>query len=99
HLDAVAELAGRDLQCRAVSAIALVAPLVGSIEAIADEVKEHARQLLRHDVDWSEVAVEVALQRDVEALILSAGTVIGEVQGLLDKCVQIGGLPVAAAAT
>src|SRR6516165_5481201 len=74
-LDAFAELAGCDLQCRAVSAIALAAPLISGIEAIAYEVKEHASQLLRHDLNC-EIAVEVALQRDIEALILRTGTVI-----------------------
>ena len=36
-LDAFAELAGCDPQCRAVSAVALAAPLVSGIEAIAYE--------------------------------------------------------------
>src|SRR6516164_6513344 len=44
-LDAFAELAGRDLQFRAVSPVALTAPLVSGIEAIAYEVEEHASQL------------------------------------------------------
>src|SRR6516164_31331 len=44
-LDAFAELAGRDFQRRAVSSVALTAPLVGGIEAIAYEVEEHASQL------------------------------------------------------
>src|SRR5215475_6472313 len=39
-LDAFAELAGRDLQCRAVSSVALPAPLVSSVEAITYEVEE-----------------------------------------------------------
>src|SRR6516165_9528979 len=50
-LDASVELAGRDLQCRAVSSVALAAALVSGIEAVADEVEEHARELLRHDVN------------------------------------------------
>src|SRR6516225_5013223 len=66
--DAFAELAGRDLQCRAVSSVALAAPLVGGIEPVANEVEEHAGQLLRHDVDRCEIGTEVALQRDIEAL-------------------------------
>ena len=33
--------------------------------------------------------IEIALQRDVEALILGAGAVIGEVEGLLDQAVEI----------
>src|SRR6516164_3062834 len=56
-LDAFAELAGRNLQYRAVSSVALAAPLVGGIEAVAYEVEEHAGQLLRHDVNRCEIAV------------------------------------------
>src|SRR6516225_2795156 len=98
-LDAFAELARRDFQCRAVSSVALAAPLVGGIEAIAYEVEEHASQLLRHDVNWCEIAVEVVLQRDVEVRILRTGSVIGEIQGFLGERVQIGRLPLFAAAT
>src|SRR6516225_9293634 len=97
--DGLAELAGRDLQCRAVSSVALAAPLVSGIEAIADEVEEHASQLLWHDVNRCEIAVEVVLQRDVEVRILRTGPVIGEVQSLLDERVQISRLPVAATAS
>src|SRR5215469_365143 len=86
--DAFAELAGRDLQCRAVSSVALAAPLVGGIEAVAYEVEEHASQLLRHGVNQCETAVEVVLQRDVEVRILRTRPVIGEVHGLLGECVQ-----------
>src|SRR6516162_5160555 len=96
-LDAFAELAGRDLQGRAVSSVALAAPLVGGIEAIAYEVEEHAGQLLRHDVNRCEIAVEVVLQRDVEVRILRTGSVIGEVHGFLDERIQIGSLPIVAA--
>src|SRR5215471_17408110 len=98
-LDALAELAGRDLQCWAVSSVALAAPLVGGIEAVADEVEEHASQLLRHDVNRREIAVEVVLQRDVEVRILRTGPVIGKVQGFLGERVQISRSPVAAAAS
>src|SRR5215831_3855610 len=82
-LDAFAEFAGRDLQCRAVSSVALAAPLVSRIEAVAYEVEENASQLLRHNVNRCEIAVEVVLQFDVEVRILRTGSVIGKVQGLL----------------
>jgi hypothetical protein len=42
-LDAFAELAGRDLQCRAEGAITLPATLVNGIETIAYEVEKYAR--------------------------------------------------------
>src|SRR6516162_10125482 len=45
-LDAFAEFAGRDLQCRAVSSVALAAPLGSGIEAVADEVEQHAADVL-----------------------------------------------------
>ena len=44
------------------------------------------------------VSREVALERDVEVLILRARAVIGEVQRLLDQRIDVGLLPVAGAA-
>jgi hypothetical protein len=40
---------------------------------------------LRRQLDGREIAVELPLQRDVEARILRAGAVTGEVQRLLDQ--------------
>src|SRR6516164_2054853 len=97
--DAFAELAGRDLQCRAVSSVARANPLVGGIETIAYEIKEHASQFLRHHVDRREIAVEIALQCDAEALVLRTRSVIGKIQRLLDERIEISRLPVLAAAT
>src|SRR6516165_9489946 len=74
----------------------LAAALIGGIEAVANQVQEHARHVLRHDVDRREVAVEVAFHRDVEALVLGAGAVIGEVEGLIDQRVEINLLPITA---
>src|SRR5215470_6369443 len=98
-LDAFAELAGYDLKQGAESAIVLAAALGDRIETVADEVKEHAAHILRHDLDRREIAVEVELQSDLEILVLCSGAMIGEVQALLDECIQIGRLPVTAAAT
>src|SRR5215471_12427218 len=98
-LDASVEPAGRHLQCRAVSSVALATALASGIEAVADEVEKHASELLRHDVDGGEIEVEVALQCDVKVRILRTGSVIGEVEGLLDERVQICSLPIVAAAT
>jgi len=74
----------------------LAAALIGGIEAVANQVKEHARHVLRHDLDRCEGAVEVAFHRDVEALVLGAGAVIGEVEGLIDQRVEINLLPITA---
>src|SRR5246500_2165518 len=98
-LDAFAELAGRDLQCGPESTVAALAAALGnSIEGVTYEVQKHPAHILRHNLDRCELAVEVELPRDLEILILRAGAVIGKVQALLDKRVQIGRLPVDAAA-
>ena len=60
-------------------------PLVGGVKAVAKEVEEDAGDVLRDQFDWLEARREVALQGDVEVLVLGAGTVIGEVERLLDQ--------------
>src|SRR5262249_26219773 len=69
-------------------AATFAATLVGGIEAIADEVEEHPHHVLRHDFDPREIWVEAPLHHDVEALVLSAGAVIGEVERLFDEGVE-----------
>jgi hypothetical protein len=44
------------------------------------------------------LAIEMAFHRDVEALILGAGAMIGEVERLFDERVNVGRLPITAAA-
>src|SRR6516165_8650508 len=95
NLDSIIDLASRDFQDRTVTAVTLAVTLVGGIEAIADEVQEHPHHVLRHDLDGGEIAVEIALEGDVKALILGAGAVICQVQGLIDERVDISALPVA----
>src|SRR6266852_866613 len=97
-LDAFAELAGRDLQGGAESTVTLAAALGNGIETVTYEVEEHAAHILRHDLNRSEIAVEVELPRDLEVLVLRSGAMIGKVQALLDERVQIGNLPIPAAA-
>ena len=88
--DRVAEIARRHLQRRPEAGVRRLAlALGGGIEAVAEQVEEDPGHLLRHQLDRREAAVELALQRDVEALILGAGAVIGEVQRLLDQRVEV----------
>src|SRR5215469_4511683 len=41
NLDGITHFTSRDLQDRAIRAVSLAAPLVGGIEAIADEIQEY----------------------------------------------------------
>src|SRR5215467_11109685 len=97
-LDGLAEIARRDLQHRTERA-ARVAALFGSgVEAIADQVQQDPGYVLRHDLDRRKLPIEVAFHRDVEALILGPGAMIGEVERLFDERVDVGRLPITAAA-
>src|SRR5439155_4924576 len=66
---------------------ALTLPLAGRVETVPEQVQEYPRHLLWRQFDLADVAVVVAVERNVERLILSTGAVIGEVQRLLDKAV------------
>src|ERR1700680_2979525 len=59
-LDGVPQIPGRDLEDWAHCAVSRTAALIGGIEAIGDEVQEHAGDVLRHDFDRSELPIEVA---------------------------------------
>jgi hypothetical protein len=61
----------------------------GRVEGIAEQVQEHPRHVLRIDLDRRNAFAKIPLQRDIETLILCAGTVVGEVQCLIDQRVQI----------
>ena len=71
---------------------------VRSIEAVGEQVEEHARDVLRRQLDRRNVRAVGPLQDDVEVLILGAGAVIGEIERFLDKGVEVDVLPFAPAA-
>ena len=92
----VAELASGDLQRRLEpGASAVPRALVGRVEPVAEQVQQHPRHVLRVDLDRRDAVAEIAFQRDVEALILRARAVIGEVQRLIDQRVEIDRAPLA----
>ena len=89
-LDVAAEIAGRDLEGRAIAGLAVAAgALGGGVEAVAEQVEKHAGHFLRRQLDRCGGGIEIAFQRDVEARILGARTVISEVERLLNKGIEI----------
>ena len=67
--DRLAQIAGRHLEGRPIAGPAVAAgALGGGVEAVADQVQEHAGHLLRRQLDRCDGGVELALQGDVEAL-------------------------------
>src|SRR5229473_2477121 len=53
-LDRLTQIPRRHFQHRAECTIGLALALAGSIEAVADQIEEHARHVLRHDFDRGE---------------------------------------------
>jgi hypothetical protein len=53
--------------------------LGGGVEAIADQIETDARDVLGHQLDRGHGVGKISLQRDIEARVLRAGTVIGEI--------------------
>ena len=85
-LDRIAEVPRRHLEGRLELRIGRrLAPLVRGVEAVAEQVEKHPRHILRHQLDGRDRRAEIALQRDVEILVLGARAVIGEVERLLDQ--------------
>jgi hypothetical protein len=98
-LDPLAEIARRHLERRLEIRLARLAPaLVGGIEAVAKQVEEDAGDILRHELNGGRIYVQLALQVNVEILVLAARPMIGEVQRLLHQRVDVDPLPIAARA-
>jgi hypothetical protein len=59
------------------------------IEAVSDQIEQHAGNLLREQIRLASGRVKGPLHGDSEALLLSAGPMIGEVEALLDHGIDI----------
>src|SRR5205823_7738132 len=85
-LDRLAILARRHPQGRLERSVAALPGAPRSrIKTVAEQVEKDAGHLLRRHLYLLQRRGVVALQRDVEALILGAGTVISEVQRVVDQ--------------
>src|SRR5262249_36071639 len=59
------------------------------IEAVGDQVQESSCDLLREYIDLTGGRIKGPLQSDLEALILGARTMIGQIKALLDEGISI----------
>ena len=84
--DAVAEVLGRGRKRRLVAAaVGFRFALGRGVEAVGNQVEQHAGDLLREQIDLAGGRIERPLQGDVEALLFGARAVIGEIEALLDE--------------
>src|SRR5262249_31589975 len=96
----VAEILRRYLQSGLELGVApLPLALGGGIEAIAEQIEADAGDVLGGKFDRSNCVGKISLQRDVEARILGAATMICEVKSFLDQTVEIDAPTFAAGAT
>src|SRR6516165_9085253 len=78
--DHITEIARQHPQSRLEVRVASL-PLAfgGRVKPIAEQVQTDTGNILGYEFDWGCPSGVIALQRDVEALILGAATVIGEI--------------------
>src|ERR1700730_10396912 len=89
--DRISEISRRHFQSGLEFRIAsLLLALSGGVEAVADQVETDAGDVLGDEFDRGDSVSKISLQRDVEARILSTGTVVGEVQGFLEALLSCG---------
>jgi len=89
-LHCLAEIARGHLQRRLETpVVSLLLAFGGGIKSVAEEVETDPADVLRHKFNRGDRVGIIALQCDVETLILGAGAVIGEVQRFLDRSVEI----------
>ena len=91
-LHAVAEVFRRSSQSRLIAiAIALLFALRRRVEAVRDQVQERPCDLLREYIDLTGGRIKEPFHIDLEALLLCAGTMIGEIEAFLDERVDVDG--------
>src|SRR5262245_4793201 len=59
------------------------------IKAVRDQVQKHSRDILRKYIGFPSGRVERPLHGDVEALLLSPRTMVGEIEAFFDQRVDI----------
>src|SRR5215471_9757467 len=72
-------------------AVVLLFTFSRRIEAVGDQIQESPRDFLRVHIDLTGGRIKEPLHIDLEALLLCASTMIGEIEALLDECVDVDG--------
>ena len=88
-LDAIAEAARRGGQNRLEAIAVLRLAPACRVEAVRDQVDQHPRDVLRKNVGGAGGGIQGPFERDIEALLLGARAVIGEVEALLDERIDV----------
>ena len=95
--NAIAEVLGcRSKRRLVVASIRFGLTLRRRVEAVGDQVKQRPRNLLREQISLTGGRVKGPLQGDSEALLLGAGTMIGQIEALLERPLEMSAMPLIA---
>ena len=72
-----------------VAAVRLCAALSRCVKSIGNQIQQNPCNVLWENIDFAGVAIKSPFQLDIEALLLSARPVIGEVEAFLDERIDI----------
>src|SRR5262249_53181154 len=89
HFDLVAEISCYRLQPRFKAVAGRTCALGCGVKPVRDQVQKRPGDLLRVDVRNADRRIEIALQRDLETLFSCAGSMVGEVEALVDDRVDL----------
>ena len=86
----IAEVLGRRRKgWLVVAAIGLCSTLGRCVKAVGNQVEQNPRNVLWEHVGFAGSGIKRLFQRDIEALLLGARPVIGEIEAFLDEGVDI----------
>ena len=88
-LDLVSEVRGRSGKHWLEGVIGFRFSFRRGVESVRYQIEQDSRDLLRIDISHADGWVEIALQGDTEARFFRSGTVISEVQALIDYRVDV----------
>src|SRR5579863_3709692 len=88
-LDTVTQVAGRGSNGWFVAVIRGPFAFLRRVDAIRNQVKKDARNLLRKRIDHPSGRIKRPFQLNVEALLFSSGTMVGQTEAVLNKGVEV----------
>src|SRR4051812_32885234 len=89
-LDAIAQVSCPRQEGRLIStAVYFVLAFHRRIKAVRYEIEKHAGNLLREEIDLASSWIQRPLQRDIEPLLFSPSTVIGQIEAFLDNGIYV----------
>ena len=89
NFDAIGQTTGHRFEPRLKTVACFGGAFGGRIKAVRDHVEKDACDFLRKDFGHPGFGVELALKRDIEALLLGARSMVSEIKAFVDDCIDL----------